>query len=52
MKWLEDHPGVTLNYTLTYNGEEHLIVIPGGQKLANPEIPWYGPEYLIGNFGK
>ena len=52
MKWLEDHPGVTLKYTLTYNGEEHLIVIQGGQKLANPEIPWYGPEYLIGNFGK
>jgi hypothetical protein len=52
MKWLEDHPGVTLNYTLTYNGEEHLIVIQGGQKLANPEIPWYGPEYLIGYFGK
>ena len=52
MKWLEDHPGVTLKYTLTYNGEEHLIVIQGGQKLANPEIPWYGPEYLIGYFGK
>ncbi len=20
--------------------------------LANPDIPWYGPEYLIGLFGK
>ncbi len=52
MKYLDDHPGVTLKYTLTYKGEEHLIVIPGGGKFANPEIPWYGPEYLIGNFGK
>ena len=52
MKYLDDHPGVTLKYTLTYKGEEHLIVIPGGGKFANPEIPWYGAEYLIGNFGK
>ena len=50
MKWLEDHPGVTLEYTLTYEGEEHLIVIPGGTKLANTEIPWYGPKYLIKYF--
>jgi hypothetical protein len=52
MKYLDDHPGVTLKYTLAYKGEEHLIVIPGGGKFANPEIPWYGPEYLIGYFGK
>ena len=50
MKWLEDHPGVTLEYTLTYEGVEHLIVIPGGTKLANTEIPWYGPKYLIQYF--
>ena len=50
MKYLDDHPGVTLKYTLTYKGEEHLIVIPGGGKYADPEIPWYGPEYLIGKF--
>ena len=52
MKYLDDHPGVTLKYTLTYKGEEHLIVIPGGGKFANPEIPWYGPEYLIGKFAR
>ncbi len=52
MKYLDDHPGVTLKYTLTYKGEEHLIVIPGGGKCADPEIPWYGPEYLIGKFGR
>ena len=50
MKWLEDHPGVTLEYTLTYEGVEHLIVIPGGTQLANKEIPWYGPKYLIKYF--
>ena len=52
MKYLDDHPGVTLKYTLSYKDEEHLIVIPGGGKCADPGIPWYGPEYLIGKFGR
>ena len=52
MKYLDDHPGVTLKYTLSYKEEEHLIVIPGGGKCADPKIPWYGPEYLIGKFGR
>ena len=50
MKWLEDHPNVTLKYNLTYKEKDYTIVIKGGQKLANPNIPWYGPEYLIGKF--
>jgi len=52
MKWLEDHPNVTLKYNLTYKEKDYNIVIKGGQKLANPEIPWYSPEYLIGKFAK
>ncbi len=52
MKWLEDHPNVTLKYALTYKEKDYNIVIKGGQKLADPEIPWYGPEYLIGKFAK
>lgn len=52
MKWLEDHPNVTLKYTLTYKEKGYNIVIKGGQKLADPSIPWYGPEYLIGKFVK
>ena len=52
MKYLDEHPGVTLKYTLTYKDEEYLIVIPGGGKCADPGIPWYGPEYLIGKFGR
>ena len=52
MKWLEDHPNVTLKYTLTYKEKDYNIVIKGGQKLADPKIPWYGPEYLIGKFAK
>ena len=52
MKWLEDHPNVTLKYTLTYKEKDYNIVIKGGQKLADPSIPWYGPEYLIGKFAK
>jgi hypothetical protein len=50
MKWLEDHPNVTLKYTLSYKEKDYNIVIKGGQKLADPNIPWYGPEYLIGKF--
>ena len=52
MKWLEDHPNVTLKYNLSYKEKDYNIVIKGGQKLADPKIPWYGPEYLIGYFGK
>lgn len=52
MKWLEDHPGVTLEYTLTYEGNEYLIVIPGGSQLADTNIPWYGPKYLIKYFAQ
>ena len=46
MKWLDEHPGVILEYTLNYKDAEHLIVIPGGGSCADPTIPWYGPEYL------
>ena len=46
MKWLDEHPGVILEYTLNYKDAEHLIVIPGGGNCADPTIPWYGPEYL------
>jgi hypothetical protein len=52
MLWLENHPNVTLKYTLSYKEKEYNIVIKGGQKLADPKIPWYGPEYLIGKFVK
>ena len=52
MKWLEDHPNVTLKYALTYQEKDYNIVIKGGQKLADVKIPWYGPEYLIGKFSK
>lgn len=52
LKFLEDHPGVTLEYTLTYEGNEYLIVIPGGLKFADPSIPWYSPQFLIQYFAK
>ncbi len=52
LKFLEDHPGVTLEYTLTYEGKEYLIVIPGGLKFADPSIPWYSPQFLIQYFAK
>ena len=51
--WEVEYSGNTLCCTCkksSYKDEEHLIVIPGGGKYADPKIPWYGPEYLIGKF--
>lgn len=50
MKFLEDHPNVTLNYKVTYETHTYLITIPGKEVKATLEIPWYGPEWLRGHF--
>lgn len=46
MKYLQDHPQITLIYHLTYNGAESTLIIPGSKVKANPDINWYGPLYL------
>ena len=50
MKFLEEHPNVTLKYKVTYETNTYLITIPGKDVKATLEIPWYGPEWLRGHF--
>ena len=51
MQYLVEHPDITLIYTVTYEGVEYTITIPGGSAIADPNIPWYGPLWLLANYG-
>ena len=51
MLYLVEHPDITLIYTVTYEGIEYTITIPGGKAIADPNIPWYGPLWLLANYG-
>ena len=51
MQYLADHPDITLIYTVTYEGEDYTITIPGGSAIADPNIEWYGPLWLLANYG-
>ena len=51
MLYLVEHPDITLIYTVTYEGVEYTITIPGGKAIADPNIPWYGPLWLLANYG-
>lgn len=52
MKFLKDHPDVTLKYTMTINGEKKTAVIGGANVIADSNIKWYGVEYLYANYGE
>lgn len=47
MKKLQDNPKLTLVYTMSYKEEDYVITLPGSKVVADPEIPWYGPLYLM-----
>lgn len=51
MEKLQSNPQVTLVYTFTYEGETYTVTIPGRSVIADPEIPWYGPAYLLAHYG-
>jgi LPXTG-motif cell wall-anchored protein len=51
MKYLQEHPQITLVYHVTYDGEEFDVRIPGAKVYADPTIEWYGPLWLKANFG-
>ncbi|SDJ64949.1 Listeria/Bacterioides repeat-containing protein [Lachnospiraceae bacterium G41] len=51
MLYLVEHPDITLIYTVTYEGVDYTITIPGGKAIADPNIPWYGPLWLLANYG-
>ena len=51
MKYLKDHPQVTLNYHYVNGSDECTVSIPGSKAIANPEISWYGPMWLVAYYG-
>lgn len=54
VKLLVDKPELSLEFTFTYEGEEHTIFIPAGafDKYYDVTIPWYGPAWLLQYFEK
>lgn len=52
MKFLEEHPDITLVYKYSYLEKDYRVVIPGSKAKADPDIPYYGPLYLFGTYGK
>ena len=51
MLYLVEHPDITFIYTVTYDDVEYTITIPAGKAIADPETPWYGPLWLLANYG-
>ena len=51
MLYLVEHPDITLIYTVTYEGVDYTITISDGSVLADPNIEWYGPLWLLANYG-
>lgn len=54
VKLLVEKPELSLEFTFTYEGEEHTIFIPAGafEKYYDVTIPWYGPAWLLQYFEK
>lgn len=52
MKFLEDHPDITLVFSYTYLDKDYKVTIPGSKVKADVMIPWYGPLYLFGKYGR
>ncbi|MBO4701985.1 MAG: InlB B-repeat-containing protein [Lachnospiraceae bacterium] len=51
MTYLVEHPSITFIYHVTYEDVEYTIIIPAGKAVSSPEIPWYGPLWLLANYG-
>ncbi len=51
MQYLVEHPDITFVYHVTYEGQEYTITIPAGKAIADPNIGWYGPLWLLANYG-
>ena len=51
MQYLVEHTDITFIYTVTYEGQEYTITIPAGKAIADPNIGWYGPLWLLANYG-
>ena len=51
MTYLVEHPSITFIYHVKYEDFEYTIIIPAGKAVSSPEIPWYGPLWLLANYG-
>ena len=51
MTFLVEHPSITFIYHVTYEDVEYTIIIPAGKAVSSSEIPWYGPLWLLANYG-
>ena len=51
MNYLVEHPSITFVYHVKYEDVEYTIIIPSGKAVSSPEIPWYGPLWLLANYG-
>ena len=51
MNFFVNHPDITFVYHVTYEGQEYTITIPAGKAVAYADTPWYGPLWLLANYG-
>lgn len=52
MKLLSENPQITLVFSYTYEGLDYTVTIPGKNVKYNPNVPWCGPLYLYGLYGR
>ena len=51
MEYLKEHTDITLVYSVTYEGVTYTVTIPAGRAIADANIGWYGPLWLLANYG-
>ena len=51
MEFLKVHPLITLVYHVTYEDVEYTVTIKGSNAIADSTILWYGPLWLLANYG-
>ena len=51
MEYLKEHTDITLVYHVTYEGVTYTVTIPAGGAIADSNISWYGPLWLLANYG-
>ena len=52
MKLLSENPQITLVFSYTYEGMDYTVTIPGKNVKYDPNVPWCGPLYLYGLYGR
>ena len=52
MSTLQNNPNITLIFKTSYAGMDYTFTIPASAVRPNPLITWYGPLYLLINYGQ